>query len=389
MNRIAIVVVAYNRLDSVSRLLRSLENAYYDDEVTLIISIDKSDTDIVERYALDYQWNYGKKIVDLHEQNLGLRNHMLSLGKWFDFFDAIVVLEDDIVVAESFFLYTKQCVDKYYNNYEIAGIGLYSYNVNYLNNLPFQPQKSIYDVYLWNNAISWGEVWMKKQWSDFYEWYKEHLEFPQLAYLPERFCNMGKNSWLKYHTRYCIENNKYFVVPYNAFSSNFDDIGTHNVLVSAIYQVPLVHGKIGELRFPKNLHDAVRYNGFLENKSIYENIGFTENECSLDLNGCCRNYSEKRYWLTTKKANYKIIKSYGLKLRPIEDNVINNITGSSIFVYDLNCSEKNDVESDSELLLYNYHMNSMIMFVRRYGLYRLFNLLISHYFKKFFNYITK
>ena len=54
MSKIAIVVIGYNRINSIKRLLLSLENAYYDnDNIDLIISIDKSDTDIIETYVSD------------------------------------------------------------------------------------------------------------------------------------------------------------------------------------------------------------------------------------------------------------------------------------------------------------------------------------------------
>lgn len=67
---IAIVAVAFNRLYSLQRLLRSLEKAYFEGEqnVPLIISIDKSDTDDVERFADSYVWNYGEKRVIKHNK---------------------------------------------------------------------------------------------------------------------------------------------------------------------------------------------------------------------------------------------------------------------------------------------------------------------------------
>ena len=55
MPNIAIAVVAYNRLDSVERLLNTLLSANYSQTVPLIISIDKSNTDSVEKIStLDY-----------------------------------------------------------------------------------------------------------------------------------------------------------------------------------------------------------------------------------------------------------------------------------------------------------------------------------------------
>ena len=185
-SNIAVVAVAYNRKEALQRLLDTISSAVYDnnENVTLIISIDKSNTDIVEQFADGYEWNHGDKIVDKHEENLGLRNHMLSLGKWFDRFDAIIVLEDDIVVAPDYYNYAKQTVQKYNSNEKIAGISLYGFKLNYLNNLPFEPVYKGYEVYFMNCAMSWGEIWMKNQWKVFYQWYLKHEEFPLLPHLP-------------------------------------------------------------------------------------------------------------------------------------------------------------------------------------------------------------
>ena len=58
MNNIAIVAVAYNRVSSLNRLLNSLLKANLT-EAPLIISIDKSDTNIVEEFADTFTWSVG------------------------------------------------------------------------------------------------------------------------------------------------------------------------------------------------------------------------------------------------------------------------------------------------------------------------------------------
>ena len=82
MKSIALVVIAYNRKDSLHRLLQSLDNAIYDEvSIPLYISIDKSNTDEVERFADEHSWRHGKKTVVKHERNLGLRAHVLEQGR--------------------------------------------------------------------------------------------------------------------------------------------------------------------------------------------------------------------------------------------------------------------------------------------------------------------
>lgn len=134
----------------------------------MIISIDKSNTDEVERFADEYEWEFGDKIVVKHQQNLGLKRHVLSQGKWLEEYDAIVVLEDDVVVAQDYWHYVKQCVVRYQHMDEIAGISLYGFSVNYHLFHPFIPlHKDENDVYMMHCAMSWGEVWMRNAWKSF------------------------------------------------------------------------------------------------------------------------------------------------------------------------------------------------------------------------------
>lgn len=371
---IAIVTVAYNRIDSLSRLLSSLEHAYYDDHVTLIISVDKSPTNAVETFADEYNWPYGQKVVDKHAQNLGLRAHMMSLGKWFNQYDALIVLEDDVVVAESYYSFAKQAILKYQHCDTIAGISLYSYHVNYQTNLPFCPIRDTHDVYFMKCAMSWGQVWMRDSWYKFYEWYLNHQEFPILKHLPRNICLWGKKSWLKFHIRYCIENNKYFVYPFCSLSTNFSDAGTHNNGISPnVFQVPLQLGTKCKYILPDYDKKVVRYDGFFENISLYEHFNLSEDELCLDLNGKNGNIEGKRYWLTTKQCNYRIVKSYGLNYRPIELNILCNNSGNQIFMYDTFIFQHNKLAINNQSYLYHYYLYNMVSFIKSYGFKHFFN----------------
>lgn len=369
--KIAVIAVAYNRVDSLARLLHSLEKAYYpeNESIPLIISIDKSNTDIVEHFADDYLWPHGDKIVDKHESNLGLRSHMMSLGKWFDYFDSIVVLEDDIVVSPNYYTYTKQAVNKYYNIPGIAGISLYSIELNYQTRTPFVPIKDEHDAYFMNCAMSWGEVWMRDSWRKFYDWYLEHQDFPILLHLPVQICEWSAKSWLKYHIRYCIEENEYFVHPYTSLASNYGDVGEHNDGSSkSLFQVSMQYGKKSGFILPDFDEKAVFYDGFFENKALYDVIGKSKEELCVDLNGMCHNNMHRRYWLTTEVKNYKVVRSFGLNYRPIEQNVLLNNAGETIFLYDTQVNERNKKRKNHELLFYHYRFNSMWEILRMYGI---------------------
>ena len=350
---IAICVIGYNRIFSIKRLLCSLNNAVYDTNVPLIISIDKSDTDEVEKYADSFIWAFGPKKVIKQEENLGLRKHILRCGNLLDEFDAIIVFEDDIEVSPGFFYFAKQCVEKYYNDAQIAGISLYNFHVNYHNKLPFTPLKTESDVYLMKCAQSWGQIWMRKQWKAFLNWYTENNdEFQELPHLPISICKWPKSSWLKYHTRYCIEKNKYFVYPYISLTTNYSDVGVHSNQSSYIFQVPILYG----CKRIYNIEPTIHYDGFFENENLHKVLNYNEDEICIDLYGEKNNREKRRYYLTTKHLSYKIVSSYGLSLRPIELNVIKGIEGQEIFLYDTYTEANNHFVNSNSVYLYQYNI---------------------------------
>lgn len=343
-NKIAIVAVAYNRIGPLKRLLVHLSNAYYPDEnIPLIISIDKSDTDEVEQFADNYQWSHGLKIVDKHQENLGLRNHMMSLGKWFEEYDALIILEDDIIPSPSFYYYAMSATEKYANNEKVGGISLYNFSIHYATYLNFTPLKSEYDVYLIRWAMSWGEIWLKNQWEDFYKWYLDNMEFTYDPRIPATLFSWSKKSWLKYHTRYLIERDKFFVYPYVSLTTNGAEPGEHYKFSDSTFQVPLQYGVKRNFNMPDSIDDLVCYDEYLENTRL--NLSDYANDICIDLTGSKKDSGGLRYLLTYKHLNYKIIKSYGASFRPIEVNVIDNVAGSDIFLYDTSVDCRNKIDS--------------------------------------------
>ncbi len=350
--KIGICCITYNRLTSLTRLLKSLEDAYYDGNVELIISIDKSDSTDIEDFASKYQWKYGQKRIIAHNSNLGLRRHILSCGLLLKEYDALVVLEDDIVVSPNYYRYTVQCIDKYQNDDRIAGISLYNFSINYHNRRPFLPMKSEYDVYMMNCAQSWGQVWMRKSWFAFYDWFKNNSGEFNLPYLPDSLNHWPKSSWLKYHTRYCIEQNKYFVYPYCSLSTNNSDEGTHNHSKSTLFQTPMYFLDQKCFNLPNFDEAIVRYDGFFEPKFLYECLGYSESELCIDANNLHSEYT-KRFVLTCKILNYKILKSYGLDYKPWEINIFDNNVGHDLFLYDTQITSNNP-HSVSKTKIYQY-----------------------------------
>ncbi len=350
--KIGICCITYNRLTSLTRLLKSLEDAYYDGNVELIISIDKSDSTDIEDFANMYQWKYGQKHIIAHNSNLGLRKHILSCGLLLKEYDALVVLEDDIVVSPNYYRYVVQCIEKYHDDDRIAGISLYNFSVNYHNNRPFLPMKSEYDVYFMNCAQSWGQVWMRKSWFAFYDWYQNNSDEFNLPYLPDSLNKWPKTSWLKYHTRYCIETNKYFVYPYYSLSTNNSDVGTHNQAKDTLFQVPFSYFEMKTYKLPEVEESVVKYDVFFEPKFLAKYLHLEEKDLCVDVNST-HNLIEKRFILSNKILNYKILDGFSLDFKPFEINIITNNKGNDLFLYDSSVKIENNNKL-SVIKLYRY-----------------------------------
>jgi glycosyltransferase involved in cell wall biosynthesis len=376
---IAIVIVTYNRPKSLVRLLSSINNANYcNSHVSLIISIDYQDSESHEKVvqvANEFDWKFGEKQIIEYQQNMGLRAHILKCGELLNKFDAVIVLEDDVTVSPSFYLYAKATVEKYYENDDIAGISLYNFAINYQNRYPFTPINNSYDVYFMNCAQSWGQIWMKKQWKSFEEWYKLNNEsFKELPHLPAAICSWPESSWLKYHTKYCIEQNKYFVYPYNSFTTNYGDVGTHAKELDRTFQVPIVLGEKIQYLFPNNIDDAICYDGFFENKAIPSFLKIKKNEICVDLNGMKKNREYKRYWLSANSnLPYRKIQTFDLSLRPIDANIVFLKEGNGIFLYDTSLSSSCKNKSNSlNFFLYKYNLPSVFYVLRHFDVIQVF-----------------
>lgn len=359
MKKIAIVCVTYNRLNSLKRLLSSLERMYFDDiPQSLIISVDKSNTSEVEDFAKSYNWRFGDYKCITHETNLGLRKHILSIGTLLDSeYDAVIVLEDDITVSPNMIRYARACVDKYYDDELIAGISLYRPVVNTNCMLPFDPVKSEYDVFLSNRAISWGQIWMKKQWTSFMAWYNKNNDDFNLEYLPQNINRWNKKSWLKYHVRYCIENNKYFVYPYFGMSTNNNEAGVHASSSDTLYQSILLGLPCSSFNLPDSSLIEVRYDGFMEPKFLLTYLGIKDEELCVDILGSKPSCLYKKYLLTTKSLPYKVIKRFDLALRPVELNIIFDRCSKDgrLFLYDTSEKGTNPNIKNNDLTRYQYY----------------------------------
>lgn len=362
MSKLALIVVAYNRENGMLRLLHSLENALYrSDPVTLIISIDNSGSDSVLTAADRFHWSHGEKRIRTFSERQGLRKHILSCGDFLKEFDAVAVFEDDIIVSPDFYDYMVAAVEYYRDDENIAGISLYTPATNWNAQLPFIHSYGKSDVFFMQYAQSWGQIWMKKQWQAFADWYSENKDFPVKGdHIPFWVTTWKDTSWLKYHIKYCIETDKFFVYPNVSLTTCFNDVGEHSKKANHSNQVQLLTCSGKSYTFEKMNSESVIYDAFFEREGLDRYLG--PNLCT-DIYGTKRDYSSYDLLLTTKSLPYKVIRSFGLQLRPHENNIIYSVNGRDIFLYDLHqngsgAKRKHPFDRDYDTVSYYFNITS-------------------------------
>lgn len=340
MSHIAIVAVGYNRPDSMATLLDSVGRIITDNCIDLIISIDKGKRqseiiDVAERFV----WKFGNKRIRAFDERQGLRKHILQCGDLTEEYDAVIVLEDDLVVSPFCVSYVEQAIDFYGNSPKIAGISLYKHLFHPGVSRPFEPCNNGYDAFLMQFAQSWGQCWTKRMWKEFRSWYttNENINLSDGHILPDYISAWNEHSWLKYYMRYIVETDKYFVYPMVSLSSNGSDIGQHCSIPINDYQVPMLSGNL-KYRFPQ-FENAVIYDVYFERKKIEDQI-FPELEGKkmIDLYGGHVCFFDAKYLISTQVLPYKVLKTLAICYRPIEQNLITPTDGQGIFVYDLSIS---------------------------------------------------
>lgn len=337
MRSFAIVLVCYNRLDGLVRLLNSLDSADYDNrkDIHLIFSIDYSGSKTITDFADGYIWRHGEKHIRSFDSRQGLKKHILACGDYTSEYDIVVVLEDDIYVSDSFYRYAYNATNFYWEEDNIAGISLYCFQKNWLDwPLRFEPRRvGDNDVFFLKVAQSWGQVWTKRKWVPFKEWLLHNPDFYENTDdIPEYLITWPESSWLKYHDKYLIKSNKYFVYPFLSYSTNFSDAGEHSKFLTSDHQVELVSKKSNYV-FPRFADCSVRYDQYMNPEGLERYIGIDKCDLCVDLWGT-RPLNQKRYLLSTDYKPYKIVKSYQLSLRPIELSIIFDLPGEGIYLYD-------------------------------------------------------
>lgn len=331
---IAIVVIGYNRLGPIKRLLASLDRAHYSmPDVPLVISIDASGNEELYDYVRNFEWKYGNKYVNIQQSRLGLQKHIYQCADLSKHFKAVILLEDDCYVSECFYDYALSAVDTYGECEVVAEIALFKNETNGYIGLPFTYMFNGSDTFLGQDVCTSGEVFTERMWRGFQNWL-QRIDRPELSdiQMPSAIKRWTR-AWSTMFNAYVVDTDKYVVYPHFAVSTNFNDFGEHKSGDPSLTQVNLSHCVRPFVMY--DVDKLFKYDIFGNNVGLYDWLRMSRKELCLDLYGLqVAPYNNCRYILSTRKKPYEVVKSFGLCMRPIEMNVKENIEGEGIFLYD-------------------------------------------------------
>jgi hypothetical protein len=256
------------------------------------------------------------------------------------------------MVAKDFYNYAYQALNCYERDEKVAGIALYCYEWNGYAFSDFHPLNNGYDAFFGQFGVSWGQAWTKNQWQQFRAYVDASPSLKPDKHIPSRV-RSWKHSWLKYFIYYMQEQKKYYVVPYQPLTTCFGDAGVHNKTGDTRNQVAVYQGIQHTYRFPA-FEDGKHYDAFFESIDLKEGFRL-DGELCVDLYGVQkRNYRLYDYVLTPVLLNRKIIKKYGLLMRPAELNIQEEVAGEGIFLYQMNENGRNSFGYRFNRLDYEY-----------------------------------
>lgn len=341
---IPIVLIAYNRPDALQRLLGTIEGASYGDQkdILLIISVDGGGSEEVLRIADGFDWKHGEKKVVRHEQNLGLKRHVLECGDYAGVYGSILMLEDDLAVSGEFYTYAVKALEFASGREGIGGISLYNHLLNVHVREPFYAIDDGYDNYYMQFASSWGQLYSKEMWEGFRKWLSEN-DGKDLAgdAMPANVSSWSESSWLKYNIRYLIEKDLYFLYPRISLTTNFMEEGSHAKSKTFDLQVPMLYGSRKDYAFSDVSESSAVYDAFFENTGLKKTVnaytGSDMEDCIIDLYGYRQvtGPGQKRFILTSRALPYETVRTFARSIRPLDANIIKDIPGRDLFLYDL------------------------------------------------------
>ena len=157
-----ICLFVYSRLHETKLTVESLQKNILASESQLFIFSDginnnKEDVSAVREYIHTID-GFAKITIYESEANNGLANSIISgVTKIINYYDKVIVLEDDLILSTNFLCFMNQALTFYHDHKRILSISGYAFNLKY-------PTDYKYDVSFSLRACSWGWATWQDRW---------------------------------------------------------------------------------------------------------------------------------------------------------------------------------------------------------------------------------
>lgn len=230
-----IILFTYKRLDTLKQTLTALQENYLAEKVELFIYSDaakgEQDEEAVNAVREYIHSIKGFKTVVVIESpfNKGLATSIIEgVNMVLETYEAVIVLEDDLVSSPNFLNYMNQALHFYKDKDKVFSIAGYS--------IPIHNYESQSDVYFTSRSSSWGWATWKDRW-EVIDWeVKDYSLFKNNSVVRQNFNKMGSdmvqmldrqmngkiNSWA---IRWCYHQFKYNLYSVHPFVSTIENVG--------------------------------------------------------------------------------------------------------------------------------------------------------------------
>lgn len=286
--KLRIIVLTMDRASSLRRLLGSLQAANYDgDRVDLDIWVDKasdkgSDNGAISDQAEEAQtlmmstaseanWTYGVRTLHKRLENAGLYEQWIyTWNVTEETTEACVILEDDLEVSPSFYLWLKQARQLYAADSSVAAFTLQRAELRPRQVPGVASGKLRIDasvpVFKYRLLGTWGFSPEKRAWLEFRAWYEEMRNIGARPYVDnlmttswyksqEKGASVAKTMWSQWFIKFA-DLNDYFTVYANlpdkkTLASNYREGGMHYSDKPRRADYPVFKGDVKTLVFPE------------------------------------------------------------------------------------------------------------------------------------------
>ncbi|KAK7294526.1 hypothetical protein RJT34_17415 [Clitoria ternatea] len=230
-----IKVLAFNRLDSLSRCLRSLVAAdYLGDRVHLHIYIDHfpldnhassfvdqklSESRRILEFVDGFDWNFGEKVVHFRTGNVGLQAQWLEAWWPSSDHEFAFVVEDDLEVSSLYYEFVKTLIQNFYYNASNRSPSIYGVSLQRARFVPGKHGNKLQlddqtRLFLYQLVGTWGQILFPKPWKEFRLWYDKNKAKGNKPYLEGMvttgwYKKMGERIWTPWFIKF-IQSHGYF-----------------------------------------------------------------------------------------------------------------------------------------------------------------------------------